>query len=242
MFEGSLVESGGRVASKAQRWSAAGSFIFQCAGAALLVAVPMLRPVTMPVKIAAPQITARNLKPVEIVHAVAEAAVGSATAMALSGTRPTVEHTRGFLFTHPNPVSENDSAPLSPGPVTMGPAIGTLASVMAIGNTANATPIVRARATSPVRISQGVSNGMLLTPIIPSYPQIAQVAQVQGTVIIEAVISKAGHIESLNVESGPEMLRAAALEAVARARYAPYRLNGEPVEVQTVIRVEFRLN
>ncbi len=82
---------------------------------------------------------------------------------------------------------------------------------------------------------------MLLTPIIPSYPKIAQVAQVQGTVIIEAVISKAGHIESLNVESGPEMLRAAALEAVARARYAPYRLNGEPVEVQTVIRVEFRL-
>ena len=53
MFEGSLVESRGRVASKAQRWSAAGSFIFQCAGAALLVAVPMLRPVTMPVKIAA---------------------------------------------------------------------------------------------------------------------------------------------------------------------------------------------
>lgn len=242
MFEGSLVESGGRVASKEQRWSAAGSLIFQCAGAALLIAVPMLRPATMPVKIAAPQITVPNLKRVEIVHAVAEAAVSSATAMALSETRVPVEQTRGFMFSTREPVGENDPAPLGPGPVTMGSASGTLASVMAIGGAANATAIVGRRATTPMRISQGVSNGMLLTPIIPAYPMIAQVARVQGTVVIEAVISKGGRIESLNVESGPEMLRAAALEAVARARYAPYKLNGEPVEVQTMIRVEFRLN
>jgi protein TonB len=55
------------------------------------------------------------------------------------------------------------------------------------------------------------------------------------------VISKAGRVESLNVVSGPEMLRTAALDAVDRAQYAPYRLNGEPVEVQTRITVVFRL-
>jgi len=241
MFEGNLVESGGRVESKTQQWSAAGSLVLQCAGAALLIAVPMLRPATMPMKIDTPQITVPNLKPIEIVHAVSRAALGSASAITPSGTPAVVEHTRGLVFSHADLMVENDPVPLSAGPTAMGPETGTLASVMTIGSEVNAAAVTRPRATSLVRISQGVSNGMLLTPVIPTYPKIAQVAQVQGTVVIDAVISKAGRIESLTVESGPEMLRAAALEAVARARYAPYKLNGEPVEVQTVIRVEFRL-
>jgi protein TonB len=82
---------------------------------------------------------------------------------------------------------------------------------------------------------------MLLTPITPVYPPIAKAARVQGAVVIEAVISKAGRVESLHVASGPEMLRSAALDAVKAARYTPYRLSGEPVDVQTVITVVFRL-
>jgi periplasmic protein TonB len=42
--------------------------------------------------------------------------------------------------------------------------------------------------------------------------------------------------------SGPSMLTAAALSAIQQARYDPYRLNGEPVEVQTTINVIFRLD
>jgi protein TonB len=98
-----------------------------------------------------------------------------------------------------------------------------------------------ARNNRPVRVSQGVSKGMLLSPIRPVYPVIAKAAGVQGAVVIEAVISKAGHAESLNVVSGPPMLRNAALDAVRQARYAPYRLSGEPVDVQTVITVVFKL-
>ncbi len=59
--------------------------------------------------------------------------------------------------------------------------------------------------------------------------------------MVEAIISKAGRIESLNVVSGPQMLRGAALEAIRAARYQPYRLNGEPTEVQTTITVNFRM-
>jgi len=80
-----------------------------------------------------------------------------------------------------------------------------------------------------------------LAPIEPVYPAIARAARVQGEVVLEAVISKAGRIESLHAVSGPEMLRGAALAAVQAARYEPYKLNGEPTEVQTTIRVVFRL-
>jgi len=93
----------------------------------------------------------------------------------------------------------------------------------------------------PVTVSGGVAAGMLLAPIRPVYPAIARAARQEGTVVIEAVISKAGTIESLRVTSGPEMFRRAAMEAVQAARYQPYRLNGEPTDVQTTITVNFRL-
>jgi protein TonB len=82
---------------------------------------------------------------------------------------------------------------------------------------------------------------MLLTPIQPVYPAIAKVTRTEGSVVMEAVISKAGRIESLHVVSGPAMLRAAAMEAVQAARYEPFMLNGEATEVQTTITVVFRL-
>jgi len=82
---------------------------------------------------------------------------------------------------------------------------------------------------------------MLLAPIQPVYPVIARTAHVQGSVVVEAMISKAGRIESAHVTSGPAMLRQAALDAVAAARYRPYLLSGEPIEVETTITVVFRL-
>ena len=82
---------------------------------------------------------------------------------------------------------------------------------------------------------------MLLSPIRPLYPPIAKAAGISGTVVVEAIISKAGTIESLHVISGPEILRAAALDAIQAARYRPYQLNGEPIEIQTTITVNFRM-
>ena len=59
--------------------------------------------------------------------------------------------------------------------------------------------------------------------------------------MIEATISRQGTIENLQVVEGPPMLRQAAIDAVAAARYRPFLLNGEPVEVQTTIQVIFSL-
>jgi TonB family C-terminal domain len=82
---------------------------------------------------------------------------------------------------------------------------------------------------------------MLIAPIRPIYPEIARVARVEGTVVVEATISLTGTIESLHVVSGPAMLRTAALDAIRTARYQPYRLNGSPTEVQTTISVNFHM-
>ena len=82
---------------------------------------------------------------------------------------------------------------------------------------------------------------MLLAPIQPIYPQIARAAGIQGTVVIQAIISKSGHIESARVLSGSPMLQEAALQAVRAARYRTFLLNNQPTEVETTIRIVFHL-
>lgn len=107
--------------------------------------------------------------------------------------------------------------------------------------TSMATATVTASPTGPTRLSEGASMGLLLTPIKPVYPQIAQSTHTEGAVVLDAVISKSGTIESLHPVSGPEILRRAAMDAVQVARYQPYRINGEATPVETTITVVFRM-
>jgi len=75
----------------------------------------------------------------------------------------------------------------------------------------------------------------------PNYPALARSARVQGSVVLRAVISRAGTIENLQVLSGHPLLTSAAIDAVRQWRYRPYILNGEPVEVETQVTVNFLL-
>jgi len=102
-------------------------------------------------------------------------------------------------------------------------------------------PQVKAAPPKKVNISAGVAVGMLIQKTMPVYPPIAKAARVQGTVILQALISKQGTIENLKVVSGPAMLQEAALDAVRQWRYKPYLLNNEPVEVETTVNVIFTL-
>jgi protein TonB len=94
----------------------------------------------------------------------------------------------------------------------------------------------------PKHISSGVAVGLLVHKVVPKYPAIGIATRLEGTVILQATISKSGTIENLHVASGPAMLQQAALDAVQQWQYKPYLLNGEPVEVETTINVEFKLN
>jgi protein TonB len=113
-----------------------------------------------------------------------------------------------------------------------------------IGGIVASQPVVaQPKVATPqrVRVSSGVSEGLLINRVQPTYPPLAKQARIQGTVILEAVISKEGNIENLHLIQGHPMLAPAAMDAVKRWKYKPYFLNGEPVEVDTVITVNFTL-
>jgi protein TonB len=124
-----------------------------------------------------------------------------------------------------------------PGGVPGGSMGGVMGSI--IGGTPTAVPKV---AVQRVRVSQGVTQGMVIHRVQPTYPPLARTARVQGAVQLAAVIGKDGAVQNLHVLSGHPLLTQAALDAVKQWRYKPYILNGEPVEVDTQITVNFTLS
>ena len=83
--------------------------------------------------------------------------------------------------------------------------------------------------------------GSLIRCVEPNYPPLAIAARIHGSVVLAALISKAGTIENLKLVSGHPMLVPAAIDAVRQWRYRPYVLNGEVIEVETQITVNFLL-
>lgn len=94
----------------------------------------------------------------------------------------------------------------------------------------------------PLKVGGNLQAGKLIRKVTPVYPSMAGIAHVQGTVRLTAVIGKDGTIQNLKPISGPSLLVPAATDAVKQWVYKPTILNGEPVEVQTQIDVNFNLN
>lgn len=84
--------------------------------------------------------------------------------------------------------------------------------------------------------------GNLIHRVEPRYPPLAIQARIQGDVVLQAMISRSGMIENLQLVSGHPMLVRAAMDAVRQWRYRPYILNDEPIEVETQVTVKFVLN
>ena len=111
-----------------------------------------------------------------------------------------------------------------------------------IGGIVNSNaPVPKVATPTRVRVSQGVTSGLLIRRIQPTYPPLAKQARIAGAVVLQAEISKDGSIQNLHVISGHPMLVPSAIEAVKQWKYKPYILNGEPVEVETTITVNFTL-
>jgi protein TonB len=100
----------------------------------------------------------------------------------------------------------------------------------------------KAAPSQRVRVSQGVMSGLLSSRVQPTYPEDAKQAGIQGKVVLKALIDKEGNVEDVQLMSGPEQLAPAAIEAVKQWRYKPYRMNGEPVNVETQVLVNFSLS
>ncbi len=101
----------------------------------------------------------------------------------------------------------------------------------------SATPGVE-KTSGPTFVPGGVMDGYLISAPRPQYPQLANLAGIQGKISFEAMISKSGDVEALKVLGGPQLLRSAATDAVRQWQYRPFEIKGRPVEVRTIIRVD----
>lgn len=92
-----------------------------------------------------------------------------------------------------------------------------------------------------LRVSQGVMEGNIVHRVEPVYPPEARRNHIQGTVLLQATIGKDGRLHDVKPLSGPPELIEASIGAVQQWRYRPYLLKGNPVEVQTTIKIQFHM-
>jgi protein TonB len=128
-----------------------------------------------------------------------------------------------------------------PGGIPGGQLGGVIGGIVNATSSLNAVPKFVPVTPQRVRISQGVTKGLLIHRAEPTYPPLAKAARVQGDVVLKAIINRNGDIQDLQLVSGHPMLVPAAIAAVRQWRYKPYLLNGQPVEVETTVTVIFSL-
>jgi protein TonB len=234
MFEDSLVESTGRIRTRSSRY-AAGSFVLETALVAVILLIPYLYPDALPRKFLSVPLIAPPPAPA--------APVAEPQHAAAPARSEQFEHTLLAPPTIPTHIPTIvDEAP--PGPVTgiIGASTNPIGALpIGLSTLPPIVPAHPAKPTGPLHVSSGVATGQLIVPIQPRYPAIALATRTQGTVVVAATISTEGRIKSLRVLSGPALLVPAATDAIRQARYRPWQLNGEPVEVETTINVVFSL-
>ncbi|HEY0703545.1 MAG TPA: energy transducer TonB [Candidatus Acidoferrales bacterium] len=147
---------------------------------------------------------------------------------------------------HPPDSGGDNVAPGGPPDVGLGPGNGT-GPLIPGADANNSMPIEIKKPEPPQRpalqhISEGVMTAALIYKVQPEYPAIARLSHLSGTVRLRAIIGTDGRIQQLEVLSGSPFFQAAAVAAVRQWRYRPTMLSGTPVEVETLITVNFVLN
>jgi len=233
MFEDSTFESTGRIHTRSRGWMIAAS-AFNGSILLALVLIPLMYPEALPriamafLMEAPPAPTTPPTPPVRAEHV----------------NLVRTEMPGGQIFAPrtipPNPyIAERQEALPEVNVASMDDGSGPAANNLFANQ--NQRPVVREQVRGPVRISGMVVEGLLLHKTMPIYPPIAVASRTQGTVILQATISRNGSIENLHVAGGPAMLQQAVMDAVRSWRYRPYLLNGEPVEVETTVNLVFKL-
>jgi protein TonB len=238
MFEDSTFESTGRIRTRSRRWMIA-AFALNGSVVLALILIPLIDPQalprqSMPYLMEAPPVPPAAV-PDQPAPQPAHAAQGDGSSMPVSlmpprlipnhidtGGEPTFTSTSGDDF-------RLDQGPGVPDGFGRG-----------LSNQHGA-PVVVLAPKGPVRLPSTMVEGMLIHKTIPVYPSIGIAIHQEGTVVLQATISKSGTIENLRVLSGPPLLRQAAVDAVATWRYRPYLLNDHPVEVETTVNVVFTM-
>ena len=109
-------------------------------------------------------------------------------------------------------------------------------------NASSTTPPVSASPKPELfEVPEDYADDQVIRRVHPIYPKGARIRNLQGTVVLQAIIDKQGKVDSLQMVSGDPLLAQAAADAVKQWRYKPYSHNGDPVEFQTRVTVDFKL-
>jgi periplasmic protein TonB len=245
MFEDSLIESGGRLKTK-RGWTSLISFFIQILIIIVMILIPLIFTEALPhnqlmtflvAPPPPPPPPPPAAAPVKIVKVIQTDIVNGEL------RTPTKIPQKVQMIKEdeaPPPVTSMAGVVGGvPGGVPGGQMGGVIGGIV---NAASNLPVPKIATPQRIRVSSGVQSGLLIRKVNPTYPPLARQARIQGVVILQAQISKEGNIENLQLISGHPMLAPAAIEAVRQWKYKPYLLNGEPVEVETQVQVNFTLS
>ena len=235
MFEDALMESGHAIKTRSNYWSLP-ALLMNCGLLSAFIIWPLLHPEALPKQaMTAFLIAPPAPPPPQLPHLQPRTQARSEIFESELQTPSRIPHAI-------KTVNEMEPPPaigvVGIGNETDSGADKAIASI--VGSTGHIA-VIKAPAPPKMIISSGVMAGNLLDKVAPQYPTIARQARIQGTVVLEATISRSGAIEKLRVLSGPPLLQQAALDAVRSWRYRAYQLNGQPVAVETTISVIFSL-
>jgi protein TonB len=242
MFEDSLLESGGKLKDKRGRYTSV-AFLIEAAILGIVLLIPLFITDELPAAQLVTMLVAPSPPPpppppaAAPVRVVKQVQTDIVNGQLRTPTRIPKKIQQIIEDAPPPSVAVQGVVGGVPGGIPGGTPNGVIGSIL------SAVPVAAPQLAPPkiVRVSSGVSAGMLVRKVTPTYPPLARQARVQGSVMLEAVISANGTIEDLKVISGHPLLVKAAVDAVKQWRYRPYLLNGSPVEVQTQIQVNFTL-
>jgi periplasmic protein TonB len=235
MFEDSTFESNGTIHTRSRSWVIA-TFALNASILVALILIPLFYPEALSGRAISILMTAPSV-PVEQPRPVARPAQAQAAPSQANNPFQAPRQIPIVIYVpdQPEPSALIDTSSLASG----APGPGSSDSIF---HGTNLQPTVVRDHVGPKQISSGVAVGMLIRKVVPDYPVIGRNMRVEGTVVLQAMISKSGTIENLRVVSGPALLQRAAMDAVKQWQYRPYLLNGEPVEVETTVNVDFKLN
>ncbi len=238
LFHESLIVSGGKSRPR-NPWAAAGSLAFQVLVVAALIVIPLYQRVPLPKR-----------EVLTMLYAPSAAAASNVTTL----RAPTPTYTPTSISI-PNATQKTQETPPPPvgttGEVVGGVPGGTVGGVPsgvfneALSSTRSLPVLARTPEPTPVRrirVASRVAEANLIHDVAPQYPPEAGRARIEGMVVLMAVIGKDGSVQDVRVESGLPLLAQAAIDAVKQWRYRPYLLNGEPVEVDSRITINFTLS
>jgi protein TonB len=234
MFGDTLLESSS-APRKGKRWPMATAFTAELIVGGLLVIIPLLSTGVLPVSahniLPDKPVLRVTVEPVEQVPSSERSGASGPTSSTLSSPVATLGGgTSRICLT----CIAADPKPGGDGPYN--PYVGNtdLPRGLADGHGPSVKP------GGPKRIISQFAEGQLVNRVEPIYPHIAAISGIQGQVKLHAIIGRDGRIQSLSAISGHPLLLRAALDAVEQWRYRPYVLNGEAVEVETFITVNFK--